>query len=132
MLGTAILDIVAIHRSDDNVVQTKFGNRIRHATRFKDIQGLWRFASRDIAKRAGPRTDFAHNHHGRVPLAPAFANIWAPRLFADGYQFVAAHNLAGFFVSRACGRFDANPIGLARLCVIWLMGLFRMALFWNL
>ena len=109
------------------MVQPQFLHRIRHAARLERIQRL-RAAGGDIAKGSAPFADLAHDHHGGVALAPAFAGIGAAGLFAYCHQLVFAHDITGAFVALGSGGFYANPVGLARLGVIGLVRLFRVAL----
>mmetsp|Transcript_13557 Transcript_13557/g.21655 ORF Transcript_13557/g.21655 Transcript_13557/m.21655 type:complete len:274 (+) Transcript_13557:4607-5428(+) len=127
VISAAVLHVIAIHRRDHHVVQAQFFHRKGHAPRFKRIQVLGRLARRDIAKGAGAGADFAHDHHGRVALAPAFADIGAPRLFADGHQLVFAHDLGGLGIAFAAGCLDPDPVGLFRLRIVRASGLFRVA-----
>ena len=43
-----------------------------------------RQARAHVAKSAGARAGFAHDHEGRVALVPAFADVGAARFLADG------------------------------------------------
>ena len=87
VFGPAIVQIVAVHRGDDHMFQTQLADRMGHLARLKRVQRL-RLARRDIAKGAAARAYLAHDHHGGVALAPAFADIGAARLFADRDQFL--------------------------------------------
>ena len=48
-------------------------------------------AGRDVAEGAGAGADGAQDHHRRVLLLPALADIGAGRLLADGVELELAH-----------------------------------------
>ena len=99
MLRPAVLHIVAVDGGDDDVVQPQLGDRVGHAPRFEDVQRLGRLAGRDVAEGAGTGTDLAHDHHGGVALAPAFADVGAACLLADRDQLVFAHDPRGLGIA---------------------------------
>ena len=109
------------------MIEAKLFDRCSHPARFKSIEALRWFTGRNIAKRASPGTDLAHNHHCRVALRPAFAYVGASRLFADCHQTIFAHDIPGFLIAFAGGRFDANPAGLFGLGIIGTIGFFRVS-----
>ncbi len=85
----------------------------------RDVLGLERIdlarhAGLDVAESAGPRADVAEDHHRRVLLGPALADIGAGGLFAHGVEPEPAHQLAGFVVALADRGLDPDPVGLAR------------------
>ena len=127
MFGPAIVQIVAVHRGDDHMFQAQLADRMGHLAGFKRVQRL-RLAGRDIAKGAAARADLAHDHHGRVTLAPAFADIWAARLFADGHQLLRLQNIARLLVALGRGGLDADPKRFLRLLLIGAMCLLGVAL----
>ena len=53
-----------------------------------------------IAKGAGARAGVAHDHHGRVLLLPALADVGAAGLLAHGVQAVLAHDLGRAGIAR--------------------------------
>ena len=128
MFGPAIRQVVAVHRGDDHVVQTQLLHGIGHATRLERIQRV-RPAGGDVAEGAAAGADVAHDHHGGVTLAPAFAGIGATRLFADRHQLVFAHDAAGFVIPVAGWCLHPDPAWLLRLGIVRAMRLFGMALF---
>ena len=77
---------------------------------------------RDIAEGAGARADGAEDHHRRVLLLPALADIGAGRLLADGVELELAHQLARLVILAArlgaLTRIQAGlrGIGLSGLC----------------
>ena len=71
--------------------------------------------------------NIAQNHHRGVALGPAFADIGARRLLADGGQAEAAHERLGFPINRRGGRLDPDPGRLARARTVRIVALFRVA-----
>jgi hypothetical protein len=126
VLCTAIIQVIAINRGNNHMAEPQFCNRISHAPRFKNIKCI-RAPGRNVAKRTTTGTDFPHDHHCCVPLAPTLTDIWATRLFTDSNQLIVAHNIPRFFITFTDGGFYADPIRLARLCIIGAMRLFGMA-----
>ena len=82
MLCPAISDVITVYGCNNNVVQTQFSDRIRYPTGFEHVQIMGRFAGRNVAKRAGPRTDLTHNHHCGMALGPTFTHVWTARFLA--------------------------------------------------
>ena len=60
-----------------------------------------------------PCADITQNHHRRVLLAPALADIGASRLFAHGVEVEFAHELARLVIALAYRSADADPVGFA-------------------
>ena len=88
----AVGQVVAVDRGDHHVLQPHLRHRLADARRFGGIErpGL---AGGDVAEGAGPGADLAHDHHGRVRLLPALADVGAAGLLADGDQAVLAHDV---------------------------------------
>ena len=80
-----------------------------------------------IAECTGTRAGVTHDHECCVLLVPAFADIRAAGLFADGVQTIVAHDLLRGEIAGRHRRFDANPIGLPQDRQIRLVRLFGMA-----
>ena len=130
MFSAAILQIIAVNRSDHHMAQLQPGHGISHAAGFEHIKRL-RLACCYVAKRAAARADLAHDHHGGVTLVPAFAQVGAPSLFADGRYLVCAHNLQRFVVARTGPRLDADPVRFRQPWSFGAARLFRVALVGN-
>src|SRR3546814_17931481 len=64
----------------------------------------------DVAEGAGAGADVAQNHHRRVLLGPALAEIGAGRFLAHGRQLQASPPRTGLVEGFADGSLDANPI----------------------
>src|SRR3978361_298532 len=85
-----------------------------------------RQAGPHVAERAGPRAGIPHDHEGRVFLLPAFADVGAARLLADGDQPMLAYDRSGLGIARGARGLDANPVRLLRnrlvrtVCLLWM------------
>ena len=84
----------------------------------RDMLGLQRIdrarhAGLDVAEGAGPRAGVAEDHHRRVLLGPAFADVRAGRFLAHRGQVQRAHQLARLGIAGAGRRLDPDPVGLA-------------------
>jgi hypothetical protein len=128
MLSAAIGKVVAVDGSDDDVTQSELRHRIRDLLRFLRIERR-RKARLHVAEGAGPRARVAHDHHGRVLLGPALADIRTARFLAYRHEPVLANDLFRFGVNGRARRLDANPVRLAQdgrvgpLCLFGVPGL---------
>src|SRR5690606_17034294 len=114
----AVGQIVAVDRSDDDVLETEPGGRRGDMFRLERID-LARHPGLDVAERAGARADVAEDHHRRVLLAPALADVRAGRLLADGVEAEFAHQRARLVVGLADRRLDPDPVRLALALGAW-------------
>ena len=108
----AVGQVVAVHRGDDDMLQAHLHRRLG------DMLGLQRIdlaghAGLDVAEAAGARADVAQDHHRRVFLGPALADIRARRFLAHGDEVLRAHQRAGLGEPFRGGGLDADPVGLA-------------------
>src|SRR5207237_3801181 len=85
MVGAAVLEIVARHRGDDDVLQAHASHGFGHPLWFVFLEGE-RFGGCDRAKPAGAGATFARDHHRRGALAPAFPAVWTLGAFTYGVQ----------------------------------------------
>ena len=85
-------------RGDDDMLEAQLGRGDRDMLGLQRIDGA-RHAGLDVAEGAGPRAGVAQDHHRRVLLRPALADIRAGRLLAYGREVERAHQLAGFGVA---------------------------------
>jgi hypothetical protein len=85
VIRTAVFQIVARHRRDDDMLQIHPAYCLGDALRFILLERE-RFRGADSAESARTRATFAGNHHRRSPLAPAFPPVRALRALADGVQ----------------------------------------------
>src|SRR5262249_32474409 len=79
----SVAQFVTVDRGDDAVTQTHRFAGLGHAARLFPVKGHGAPGG-DGAKAAAARANAAQNHKGGCAVAPAFANIWAARLFANG------------------------------------------------
>ena len=128
MLRPTIVKVVAVDRGDDHMLEAKRLDRMGDAARLEHIKRIGP-PGRDVAEGTAAGADLAHDHHGGVALAPAFADIGAARLFADRHQPVRLQDVARGLVTGRGRRLDPDPIGLFRLRLIGAAGLFGMAPF---
>ena len=113
LAGAAIVEIVAIDRGHDDMFEAELRHRLADVLRLVRIERVG-LAGRDVAEGAGARADGAEDHHRRVLLLPALADIGAGRLLADGVELELAHQLARREILRRIRRLDPNPVGLAQ------------------
>ena len=86
----AVREIIAIDGGDDDVVQVEDLNRVRYPGGFAGIDRAGA-AVRHRAIRARARADVAQDHERRGAMVPAFADVRAARVLADGVQVEAPH-----------------------------------------
>ena len=107
--GTAIGQIIAIDRGDDDMLKPERAGRFGNMRRLKLVD--WPgHTGLDVAKSAGARAGIAQDHHRRVLLAPAFADVGAGRFLANGIEVQPPHQRAGFGKHRRGGRPHAQPV----------------------
>ena len=112
MARATVAQIVAIHRGDDHVAQAHRLDGTREVRRFGGIERV-RATVADIAERATPRADVAHDHECRCTFGETLAKIRAGRLFADRIQAVFTQARFQFLDAISGGRLGANPGRLA-------------------
>ena len=113
MLGAAIIQIIPVHRGDDDMVQPHLGHGLGDAAGLVMIDG-GRKAGLHIAEGTGASAGIAQDHERGVFLFPALADIRAARLFAPRSPDRPLSRSSGF-PRRSCpGRLDADPVRLRR------------------
>jgi hypothetical protein len=112
MRGTAITQIVAIHRSNHDVAQAHGVNSPGEIGRFGRIERIGP-AVPDIAKRATPGTDISHDHEGGGTFRKAFAQVGAGGFLADRVQAVLPQARLELLDAIAGRRLGPNPGRLA-------------------
>ena len=125
MRRAAIRQIVPVHRGDHHVPQPQLRHRIGDPHWLVCLQRR-RLAGAHVAEAARAGAGVAHDHHRRMALRPAFADIRAGRFLAHRDQPVVAHQRAGFVIDRVIRRLDANPDRLPLDRMIRPVRLFRM------
>ena len=94
MAGAAVVEIVAVDRGDDDVLETEFADRLGDAPRLMRVDEVGA-AGRDVAEGAGAGAHRAEDHYGGVPLLPALADIRAGRLLAHRVEFRSRASAGG-------------------------------------
>ncbi|MNQ83831.1 hypothetical protein D3C85_989330 [compost metagenome] len=113
VLGTAVTQVVAVHRSDHHVLQAQVGDGNGQAFRLVDVQRL-RTAVADVAERAATGADVTHDHEGRGAAGEALAQVRAGRLFAHAVQLVFAQQGLDAVDFRRYRDTDTNPVRFLR------------------
>ena len=108
--GAAVLQVVAIDRRDDDVVQLELLDRVGHPLGLLRVHRSWA-SVRHRAVGAGACADVAQDHEGRGPVIPALADVRASRFLAHGVQVEVAHDRLESQVARRPGRPDFQPVG---------------------
>mmetsp|Transcript_9919 Transcript_9919/g.23262 ORF Transcript_9919/g.23262 Transcript_9919/m.23262 type:complete len:203 (-) Transcript_9919:1259-1867(-) len=112
MACAAILQVVAVHAGDDDVLELQRRNRLGQVQRLVHVQRV-RAAVAHVAEGAAAGALVAHDHEGRRALAEALADVGAAGLLADGVQLVLAQDLLDLVEARARRTsLDADPLGL--------------------
>ena len=124
--GAAVVEIVAIDRGHDDVLEAKLFRRLGHALWLARVERA-RQAGLDVAEGAGARASVAHQHESGVLLVPALADIGAARLLADRVQTVRPHDRARLLVALGDRGLDPDPVGFFRHRRVRPMRLLRMA-----
>jgi hypothetical protein len=86
----AVGQIVAVDRGDDDMLEAELGRRGRDMLGLERIDRA-RHAGLDVAEGAGPGAGVAEDHHRRVLLGPAFADVRAGRFLAHRREVELAH-----------------------------------------
>ena len=83
MPRAAIGEIVAVDRGHHDMGEAEPGDRVGDALRLVLVERI-RQAGAHVAEGAGAGAGLPHDHEGRMALVPAFADVGAARLLADG------------------------------------------------
>ncbi|MNO78209.1 hypothetical protein D3C76_693380 [compost metagenome] len=113
VLGTAVAQVVAVHRGDHHVLQAQVGDGDGQAFRLVDVQWL-RTAVADVAERATTGADVTHDHEGRGTAGEALAEVRAGGFLAYAVQLVLAQQLLDAVDFRRYRDAHANPVRLLR------------------
>src|SRR5947209_20360215 len=79
---------------------------------FERVDRAWH-ARLHIAESAGAGAGVAEDHHRRMLLGPAFADVRASRLLAHRREIELAHQAPRGVITFADWRLDSDPVGLA-------------------
>src|SRR5690625_2856206 len=114
MLRAPVREVVAVDRRHHHVLECQLAHGLRHVGGFEGIQ-LSRAPCGDVAEAARPSADFAHDHHRRVLLGPALADVRAGGFLTDSGKLVLPHDLPRLVVRPGNRGLDPDPGGLAPL-----------------
>jgi hypothetical protein len=108
--GSAIGKIITIDGSNDGMTEFQIRDRGCNSRRLRQVQ-FSRLSARHRAERAGTRTDVSQDHECCCSVrAPAFGDVRAHRIFANGVQFMGLQDPSNFEVGVAAGDADLQPI----------------------
>ena len=105
--------VVAVDARDHGVAQTHLRDRAGNAGRLQRVVP-GRLATVDVAEAAAPSAGVAEDHEGRGSAFPAFANVWAGGLLADGVEVLLLDHRRQLAVLLASRRRHLEPRRLAR------------------
>src|SRR5436305_1966855 len=106
--SAAIFEFVTVDRGDHSMAQGHLLHRFGDTFRFLPVKANWATGLYS-AKAAAACADAPQYHECGGFVAPAFADIWAARLFTYGVQFFAAHQLLQIVVVFALWRAHLEP-----------------------
>ncbi len=114
VLGTAVPQIVAVHRGDHHVFEPHLLDGQRQLLRLLRIQRQ-RTAVGHVAEGAAAGTDGAHDHEGRGAVVEALRQVGAGSLFTHRVQLVFAQGALDVLDLLARRRqLDPHPLRLAQ------------------
>ncbi len=116
VLGTAVTQVVAVHRGNHHVLQAQVGDGDGQVLRLVHIQWLGP-AVADVTERAATGTDVTHDHESRGAAREALAQVRAGCLFADTVQLVLAQQLLDAVYLGGNRDAHTDPVGLFRQLV---------------
>ena len=88
MVCPTIGKVVPIDHRNDGVPKPHGGNGLRQVCRLFGVKGGRSLDGADGTKAAAPRAFLPGDHEGGVPACPAFVDVWATSLFANGVKLV--------------------------------------------
>ena len=108
MPGAAVAQVVAVDAGDHDVRELQRRDRLGQIRRLVGIERQ-RPAVTDVAERATPRADVAHDHERRRAFAEAFADVRARGFLAHRVQMVLAQDLLDLVEARARRGANTDP-----------------------
>ncbi len=111
MPRAAVAQVVAIDARDDDVREPQRRDRLRQIGGLLGVERQ-RAAVTDVAERAAPRADVAHDHERRGAFGEALADVRARGFLAHRVQVVLAQDLLDLAEARRRRRARADPLGL--------------------
>ena len=119
MTGSTIVQVVTVDDRYDGVAEPHRSNGVRQMPWLMRV-GRCRLAKcLDRTETAAPGALLAGYHEGRRATSPAFVDVGAACLFADGVQRIVRDGAGGRAIAchRLTGRqLDAEPFGQPRSC----------------
>ena len=112
VFGSAVLEIVAGHGGDDDVLEPHPAGGLCDARGFVGVQGQG-LESRHGAEAAGAGATVAGDHEGRGAPAPTFPMVRAFGAFADGVELQFVQQRARMGEGVRSGEREAQPFGEA-------------------
>ena len=106
---TAVVEIVPVHRCDNNVPEVHTTQRLGHASGLRPIYGGTGLAGFDTTETAPTCANVAKNHDGRGPISPAFTQVRAEGLLAHGVKLELTKILPQTLVGRPGRQADLEP-----------------------
>ena len=91
-VGPPVLQIIAIDRGYDGVLETEFLKRHGYPSRLVEIVACWE-AGLNRAKLAGARAHIAENHESCRAGSPALSNVGASGILAHRIESVLTHEM---------------------------------------
>src|SRR5690606_5254615 len=107
-----VRQVVTRHAGDGRVPQAHRRHRLGHPARLVRVE-LGRLARVDLAELAAPRALLAAAEEGRLPVLPAFVDVGAAGLLADGVQALALDQATQLGELRSHPGLDLYPRRLA-------------------
>ena len=125
MLRTAIGEIVAVNRGDNDVGKAELEGGLRDVLRLVWVERTGH-AGFHVTEGAGTGAGIAHKHESGVFLVPALADIRAAGFLADRNQAVFPDDVACFGITARARRSDTDPGRFWRRQCIRPVHLFRV------
>src|SRR4051794_32476485 len=108
MFRTAIGEIVAIYRGDNDVGKPELESRLRDVLRLVWVERTGH-AGFYVTEGAGTGAGIAHKHESGVLLVPALADIWTTCFLADRNQPVFPDDIACLGITAGGRRSHTDP-----------------------
>ena len=102
--GALVLEVVAVDRGDDDVLELHLRGRVREAQRLERVRRVLRPAGVHVAVAACARAGVAEDLEGGGAAPPALGDVRAASLFADRVQVLAVDELLHVEVARIGAR----------------------------
>ena len=91
VVGPAVGKVVAVDYRDDGMAQVHRRHGLGKVGRLFRVKGRGALDGAHSAKSATPGAFLASDHEGRIAAGPAFVDVGATGLFANGVEHVVLH-----------------------------------------